>query len=417
LSTGKPLPQTRRNGATIVADVSTPVVVLTLFNHLGLCLVRSLGRLGVRVYCVHPDPGMPALHSRYVAGRLLWDVIGSTQEANVERLLQFGRQLGRRSLLIATSDETAELVAANAAALGECFIFPDVPIALIRSVTSKKEMFFLAKRLGVPTAETLFPASRAEVVDSLGKLAFPVMLKGIDGQRLEDRTGRKMVIVRDREELLARYDEMEDPGRPNLMLQEYIPGGENSVWMFNGYFNKDSECLAAYTGRKIRQSPAYTGFTSLGICLGNETVDRVTKEFMKGIGYRGMLDIGYRFDARDGAYKVLDVNPRIGATFRLFVGENGMDVARAAYLDLTGQEVPASAIRPGRRWLVEDSDLISSLTYYRDGKLTPWEWVRSFRGVEEAAYFAIDDPGPFFRMVWNHMKKRWFHRGSGTAPH
>ena len=36
------------------------------------------------------------------------------------------------------------------------------------------------------------------------------------------------------------------------------------------------------------------------------------------------------------------MNPRIGCTFRLFAATNGMDVARALYLDLTGQPVPAA---------------------------------------------------------------------------
>jgi D-aspartate ligase len=47
---------------------------------------------------------------------------------------------------------------------------------------------------------------------------------------------------------------------------------------------------------------------------------------MQEIGYSGIVDIGYRYDRRDGEYKLLDVNPRVGATFRLFVDSNGMDV-------------------------------------------------------------------------------------------
>jgi predicted ATP-grasp superfamily ATP-dependent carboligase len=119
---------------------------------------------------------------------------------------------------------------------------------------------------------------------------------------------------------------------------------------------------------------------------------------MKAVGYRGILDIGYRFDARDGQYKVLDVNPRIGATFRLFVGMQGLDVVRALYLDLTGQEVPADTAREGRRWLVENLDVASSFAYRRERSLTLRDWVRSFRGVEETAYLAGDDLLPLVPM-------------------
>ena len=88
-----------------------------------------------------------------------------------------------------------------------------------------------------------------------------------------------------------------------------------------------------------------------------DEVAALTCRFMRALGYRGILDIGYRYDARDGRYKVLDVNPRLGATFRLFVGDDGMDVVRALYRDLTGQPIPASRACVGRKWLVEDLDL------------------------------------------------------------
>ncbi len=182
------------------------------------------------------------------------------------------------------------------------------------------------------------------------------------------------------------------------MLQEYIPGTPETVWIFNGYFDESSTCKVGFTGRKIRQSPPYTGATTLGECLSNPTVHETTVRFMHELGYRGILDIGYRFDARDGEYKLLDVNPRIGATFRLFVGDDGMDVLRALYLDLTGQEVAATTAPHGRRWVVEPLDVSSTIVYRRRGDITLGRWVRSFRGVQEAAWFARDDLRPFLTL-------------------
>jgi len=265
-------------------------------------------------------------------------------------------------------------------------------------------MYCLCEKLGLSTAETALPQSREDVLKFIEKASFPIMLKARDSWVLQQRTGLRMVIVENREKMLEYYERLEDPENPNLMLQEYIPGGEDSVWMFNGYFNEDSECLFGVTGKKIRQFPVYTGMTSLGICLENQTVYETTTAFMKAVRYRGVLDIGYRYDARDGQYKMLDVNPRIGATFRLFVATNGMDVARAMYLDLTGQPVPPSVIREGRKWFVEDKDLISSFRYWRDGKLTLLQWLHSFRGTEETAYIAWDDVRPVTRPLANLLR-------------
>lgn len=371
-----------------------PVVVLKI-HHGSLGVARSLGRLGVEVHGVTPVPGTPAALSRYWRRVHAWDVDGAPISQTVDYLLDLGRQLGRKALLVPTTDRMTVLVAEHAGSLRERFVFPDLAASTVRALISKREMFLLATRLGIPTAQSAFPACRAEVVAFLDNAAFPIMLKTIDGARPKRRGGPLIVVARDAAELLQEYDLREDPGSPNLMLQEYIPGGEDSVWMFNGCFNAASDCLFAITGRKIRQNPVYTGSTSLGICLSNPEVDRTTRRFMKAVGYRGILDIGYRYDARDGQYKVLDVNPRIGSSFRLFVDANGLDVARALYRDLTGQPVPRQAPSEGRKWLVEDQDIESSVRYGRDGKLRLGEWLRSLRGVREGAWFARDDLRPF----------------------
>ncbi|MGH2479061.1 MAG: hypothetical protein ACRDHW_05340, partial [Ktedonobacteraceae bacterium] len=257
------------------------------------------------------------------------------------------------------------------------------------------------KKHGIQAAETSFPRSRADVEAFCQTATFPVMLKGIDTLALRERTGVKMVMTHDAETLLQRYDEMETPEEPNIMLQEYLGGGSRTVWMFDGYFNEASDCLFGLTATMMRQYPAYTGVTSLGICLANETVAQQTRTFMKGVGYRGALDIGYKFDPRSGLYKAIDVNPRIGRTFRLLVDSQGMDVARALYLDLTGQPVRVGEPREGRKWIVENFDLLSAPRYARDEKLGLRGWLRSYKGVEEAFWFARDDPLPFLAMNWH----------------
>jgi predicted ATP-grasp superfamily ATP-dependent carboligase len=118
---------------------------------------------------------------------------------------------------------------------------------------------------------------------------------------------------------------------------------------------------------------------------------------------------------------VLDVNPRIGSSFRLFVGDGDMDVARALYRDLTGQPAGPAVPRYGRKWMVEDCDLVSSIRYYRDGQLTVKDWLRSFRGVQETAFFSLRDPLPGIITLASDGQQfaaRIFHRnGSASAGH
>ena len=149
--------------------------------------------------------------------------------------------------------------------------------------------------------------------------------------------------------------------------------------------------------------------TSLGICLKNETVDQSIRMLLGSLNYSGIVDIDCRYDERDRQYKLLDVNPRVGCTFRLFVDHAGMDVVRACYLDLTGQPVEAEAAQKGRKWLVENQDLMVLPQYLRDGKLTVGEWLRSLRGLRETAWFDWLDLFPFWAMWFGFFGffRRW----------
>jgi predicted ATP-grasp superfamily ATP-dependent carboligase len=391
---------------TRFAHTATPVVVVNC--QLGaLAIMRSLGPLGIPLYGVDGDPSAPALGSRYCRERFRLRFSEDRPAEYLNGLLDIGRRLGRKAILIATSDETTQFVADHRDSLRDRFVFQDNPPELVRRLASKQGMFGLATQHGVPTPHTLFPQRIEDVYAYAERGSFPVMLKGIYGNRLAARTRRKMVLVNTRDQLVAAFRELDEPGSPNLMLQEYIPGGDDQVYIFNGYFDARSDCPVGFTGYKIRQFPVHVGCASLGECRSIEDVAATTTRFMKAIGYRGILDIGYRLDPRDGRYKVLDINPRVGQAFRLFVAQNGHDVVRALYLDFTGQPQPEVVPREGRRWLIEDYDVIASYHYHREGTLPLRDWVRSFRGVEEAAWFNWRDPYPFWRML------RQFSRRSG----
>lgn len=399
-------------------DTSVPVVVIAPGFH-GHGIARSLGRLGIPVYGVHADRRSPAARSRYWRGNFYRDVLDDSPNAALDWLLALGSKFDTRPILLPTDDHSCVFIADHADSLQEKYQFPAQPPGLTRALSSKQEMYQLCKQHGLPAAETVFPRSREDVMAFGETAAFPVLLKGIDTLALRDHAGFKMKVVHDAQTLLRLYDEFETPASPNIMIQEYLEGGSRTVWMFDGYFNADSDCLFGLTANMIRQYPAYTGVTSLGICLANDVVARQTRVFMKSIGYRGGLDFGYKYDDRSGQYKAIDVNPRIGRTFRLLVDVNGMDVARALYLDLTGQPVPVGAGREGRKWVVENFDLITAPKYHRDSRQGLGEWLRSYRGIEEAFWFASDDPRPFIAMGAASLRwvvKRVFGKGTALEP-
>ena len=394
---------------------AVPVLVLGPPRYVGpLGVMRSLHPLGAPVYGLAHRRPSPAGVSRFSAGGVRAGDDGrpsAEPERDLQELLDAGRRLGRGTVLMVGSDEWAFFVADHAQELSQWFEFPRVSPALVRELATKDGLYRLALRHGVPTPRIEFPTSAADAARIARELRYPVFMKPV----VSRPRGQWKDIADDEAALLANYDLMAEPGPdPNVMFQEYIPGRDEDVWMFDGYFDRESRCLAAFTGQKLRQHPAHMGIASYAVSRRNEEVIETTVRLLSAVGYRGLVDIGYRFDARDGRYKVLDINPRLGGAFRLFVDRDGLDVARAMYLDLTGRPVPPIRSWDGRRWIKEDADLIA-LKYYRrlDGlKVRSWFW--SVMQCDEGATFSVRDPLPFLLSIGSLLQqtvtRRWTRR-------
>lgn len=390
-------------------DISVPVVNIFRGGYGDVSIARTLGRLGVPMYLV-AQTGMrtPVWSSRYWVKRTRWDYSRPEQQT-VAFLLDVGAKLrathGKRAILLTTSDWVAIFIERNNHLLQEQFTFPQPVRPVIHSLLNKWGMHLLAREHGIPTPNTAFPASRVDVEEFLETSGFPIVMKQADPY-VRDLTPKK--IIYSRQELMNEVDRQAALGPSNAILQEYIPGDADTVWMCNGYFAPQREHTTTFTGKKLRQVSS-TGIASLAICLPNETVAAQTRRLMEGVGFRGCVGIGFRYDSRDGLYKLLDVNARVSGIFRLFAGTNEMDVVRVCYLDLTGQHVPSTALQPGRKWMLED-DVVAALLAVRDRRLSVAEWMRSIRDVRELQWFARDDPVPIF--VWFREKvRRWGHRG------
>jgi D-aspartate ligase len=383
-------------------DSSTPIFVLRRefagLQHAVLCASRSAGRLGVPVYGVRMARSEPAVRSRYFRGGFDRLREGSDQDW-LSALVDF--DAGPVAPMLLPIDEVSAVFADDHyGELSQRFLMPKAPPGVHRRLASKREVWELTQELGVPTPVSIFPTSEAEVAELSKSQKYPVVLKRADPWLPSyDPHAPSVLIAGSPMEMITGYRRMESPERPQVMVQEYIPGGPDSIWMFNGYFGQSaSECLCAFTGQKIRQRGPQTGSATLGVCVWNQGVADAAIRLIQGLGYTGIVDMGFRYDARDDQYKLLDVNPRMGSTFRLFVGDNGLDVLRAQYLDLTGQQVPPTRARDGRKWVVEPYDLVGSLQMLASRRLSPSGWVRSLRGVEEAAWWARDDPLPALAM-------------------
>ncbi|MGQ0717203.1 MAG: carboxylate--amine ligase [Pseudonocardiales bacterium] len=409
--------------ARLRADTSTPAVILKLdrnvMHHGGLGAIRSLGRLGVPVYGVHEDPLAPAANSRYLHGRWIWQPPADDVERVRAGLVTLAQRIGRRAVLIPTDDAGAIFLAEHGTDLRRDYLFPDPPCDLPRRLAGKYTLYQLCRELGVPGVTATLPGSATDAHDFADRVGFPLVAKLALPWLSGGGPGlRSTSVVRTRQELGHTYRACAGQRGAALMLQEYIPHHAGQDYFFHGYCDPSSRCRPAFVGIKERSYPAHAGLTSLGRWVDNPELHRQATELVNRLGFRGIVDLDYRWDPRDGQYKLLDFNPRLGAQFRLFHDTAGVDVVVAAHLDLTGREIPPGSPHIGRRFLVENYDPIAALRY-RSAGLGLKSWLTSVRRADELAWFARDDLAPFglmcLRMGWRAMTRPLHLPGSGSG--
>ena len=392
---------------SFASDSAVPVLVLKIGRYVlhpgTVGIIRSLGRMGVPVFSIVEDRFTPAAVCKYVAGTLIWENHGLDATKLLDGMAIIGERLKRPTILVPTDDVAAIFIAEQAATLHRWFLFPRQTALLPRTLANKRKLYLLCKQIGVSCPETVFPNSRDDVHEFLEHATFPVVMKAAESWLLPDGA-RTTSIAWTREQACAFYRDtqtqqhMQSHQRPNLIFQQYIPPGCSEDWFYHGYCNQGSDSCIGFTGRKIRSYPCFAGPTTLGKAVTNEPLRQRADAILKSLSYSGIVDIDFRLDKRDGQYKLLDFNPRIGAQFRLFEDHAGTDVVRALYLDLTGKRVPKSPEIKGRTFIVELHDLAASIASLRRGTLTVREWWRSLYGKKELAWFSRDDPLPFLMM-------------------
>ncbi|MCB0933376.1 MAG: ATP-grasp domain-containing protein [Mycobacterium sp.] len=382
-----PRPDRSRAGVDLDTDVPTVVLYASQFplQHGCLGVYRTLGRAGVPVYAVVAERRSPVARSRYVTGKILWKPHrGDTNADLIERLIDLGRTLRRRSLIVCIADEMALLVASHRTDLEDYFILPAVAPELPVMLSDKKGLSELGRRHGVAAPRQLLADSMAELEAVLDEMPVPVVVK-TTALRGQVRNVDSATVVGSRDELLDRARGWQEPF--SILLQECIPDDVAEDWFTHGYCDTTGTARVVFTGRKVRCWPVRGGSTAAAYGATNPELAGLASRFCAAVGYRGAFDIDWRLDRRDGSYNLLDFNPRVGAQFRLFENDAGIDVVRAMHLDLSGRPIPSGKQIEGERFIVEPWNAASLVANPHQ----PWP---GGVGRPRATWWANDDPAP-----------------------
>jgi D-aspartate ligase len=378
-----------------------PVVLLG-----GLNIVRALGMAGIPVIIASSDRRTPSMASRYCTGVLELPPLSRREEV-VETLVRAGKRLtaehGAKPPLFYDNDDRLELVQECRARLEPHFALLLNDWALAAALLDKGRFQALAEREGLPVPRRI--AWEALVAERGPVLVKPRLRTAWEDssvlRHLFGGVGKARVFESGK---AALADPLVGEFASQLAFQEYIPGGDGSIWSFHGFSAPGGKVLASFVGRKIRTFPELTGDSSYLELAHDDGLAALGRSIAMRLRLAGVFKMDFKRSSATGRFHLLEVNPRVNLWH--YVGAvNGVNLPAVAYSYLTGNPVAETSRAKDRyRWLSLRLDWQAFKTREDLG------WVRWLWSLAQAPkvydLFAWSDPGPFLRRLAQRASRR-----------
>jgi predicted ATP-grasp superfamily ATP-dependent carboligase len=366
-------------------DTKTGAIVLG-GNFIGLGVVRSLGPHGIPIWLFDSGRSISQF-SRYTTR-----VIGSKDD-KLDLLLKVGAQSRLDGWVVyPASDADVEMLSVNHQQLSSIYRLTTPPFDVTQYALDKRLTYRRAHELGIATPWTV----TGNQLDQVGKESrYPVILKPAFQHHFYPQTQLKALPADTPLELNQAFAHMSKyiPAE-EILVQERIPGGGETQFSVAALC-KEGKVYGTLVARRQRQYPVdFGGASSFVETVDQPVVEADGRRFLESIGFDGMAEVEFKFDPRDGRYKILDVNTRPWGWNRL--GKTaGIDFCYLLWQLKTGQEIAPVERTHSASWFRELNDFLAIAKSPRPADEMKGLLKAMLRGHFTGATFSLRDPGPF----------------------
>ncbi|MBE0447295.1 MAG: ATP-grasp domain-containing protein [Actinobacteria bacterium] len=371
----------------------------------GLGIVRNLSEMGIPVHVIDYELSI----GRF--SRCIQKFHKCPHVNNEEALVNFLIDLTKREglwgwILFPTNDETVALLSRHKTLLSEYLRVWTPPWETISQVYDKRLTHQLADRVGVDSPKTVVAKSYEELNDI--DIRFPAIIKPAVKDRFYAKTKSKALLANNMKELIKQFKRGERVvASEELMIQEVIPGGAEHLYSYCSLF-KDGIPKAKLMARRARQHPMDFGHASTFVeTINIPELEEASLKLLRAIDYYGLSEVEFKYDNRDGKYKLLEINARTWGWHS--IGRRaGVNFSYLLYLDLIGENPVANGYREGIKWVRLATDVPTVFIEWRKGNMRIRDYLSSMRGEKEFAVFSLKDPLPFFVefLIAPYLRKR-----------
>jgi len=246
-----------------------------------------------------------------------------------------------RAVLIPCSDQWALAVAGLPAATRARFPASIAPRGAVEQFVDKDRFRLLVDRLDIPRPWTIPIREPADLDLATDDDLATAFLKPTESQRHNQHFRTKGSFIGSRDEAVRVVEEAAAAGI-SFMLQEWIPGDMSKTFLIDGFVDRDGAVCTMVARRRVRMDPPRLANTCSDVTIPLADVEACIpplRRLLDDVGYRGIFNVEFKLDERDGRFKIIELNPR---PFWLIghIASAGVDLPWMSYLDAQDLPVP-----------------------------------------------------------------------------
>jgi len=357
-------------------------------------VARSLGAAGIAVHALGTGAADPVRDSRFCTSYVRFARGGDVQERWRAWLGDNAARFAG-AVLLPCNDDALELIAASRGALEELSYRPfEADDEVLATMLDKRRTAELAARIGVPAPQSMVLESPESVAQAAATIGFPCGLKPLHAHVLARHPGwGKLIVAQDVAHLRELFEQLDALG-VGLLATEIIPGEDDCYRSYYSYMDADGEPLLNFTKQKLRGHPPRRGLWSYHLTTRDPDVIEMGLRFFQRAGVRGLANVEFKLDPRDGVLKLIECNHRFTAANEI-VRLAGLDLALLTYERALGRPGPdVSSYRTGMRLLNPIEDVRAFQALRAEGKLSTAGWLRSLAHPLHTPLLRWNDPLP-----------------------
>ncbi len=282
------------------------VLVIGVSTQIGLEIIRSLGKKGIRVYAADCNSEAIGFYSKYLKKKFV--IPFSPESSFISAIFRILDSHSHIKCIFAISERNITLLNKYRTELEEKtqLMFPSQDV--MDFALDKKKTFIVAQKLNIPTPDTVF-IDNFEEIKRAKDMEYPVVIKPAvrdfldPSQQAHDFRVRYINSYKELVEVMKFYKNI---GR-YPMIQNCCKGEEIG---FSAIMTK-GKAVACFQYLNFHLSPVRGGVPVLRRSIPiSPKLKEYTIKILREINWEGVAELDYIKDLKDGELKLLEINGR-----------------------------------------------------------------------------------------------------------